>query len=81
MVNTVLDWIKNGLRKAHESDAEIAPILNWKDKKQVDPEMKDVLMSGMATRTYVQKGDDLHLVEGALYRNWRSKDGLHHYEQ
>ena len=29
---------------------------------------------------YVQEWDHLHLVEGVLYRTWRSKDGLYRYE-
>ena len=37
-------------------------------------------MFGMATRSYVQQWDDLHLGGGVLYRTWRSKDGLHQYE-
>ena len=48
---------------------------------QDGPERKDVLMFGMATRSYVEQWDDLHLFEGVLYRTWRSKDGLHQYEQ
>ena len=38
-------------------------------------------MFGMATRSYAQQWDDLHLVEGTLYQMWKSKDGLHQYEQ
>ena len=48
---------------------------------QDGPERKDVLMFGMTTRSYVQQRDDLHLVDGVLYRTWRSKDELHQYEQ
>ena len=44
-------------------------------------ERKDVLMFEKTTRSYVQKWDDLHLIEGVIYRIWRSKDGLHQYEQ
>ena len=44
-------------------------------------EKKDVLMFGMATRSYCQQWDDLYLSGGVLYRIWRSKDGLHQYEQ
>ena len=44
-------------------------------------EEKVVLMYGMTTRSYVQQWDDLYLSEGILYRTWRSKDGLHQYEQ
>ena len=38
MVNTVLDWTKDGLRKAQERDTEIAPLLNWKEIMQGGPE-------------------------------------------
>ena len=38
-------------------------------------------MFGVTTRSYVQQWDDLHLVGSVLYRIWRSKDGLHQYEQ
>ena len=48
---------------------------------QDSSEKKDVLMFGMTTRSYVQQWDDLHLIEGVLYRFWKSKDGLHQYEQ
>ena len=45
------------------------------------PERKNVLMFGMTTRSYVQQWDDLHLIEGMLYRTWRSRNGLHQFEQ
>ena len=38
-------------------------------------------MFGMTTRSYVRQWYDLHLVDGVLYRTWRSKDELHQYEQ
>ena len=48
---------------------------------QYGPERKDVLMFGMTTRSYVQQWNDLHLVDGVMYRICRSKDELHQYEQ
>ena len=71
----------NGLREAQQRDTEIAPLMKWEETMQDSPERKDVLMFGMTTRSLVQQWDDFHLIEGVLYRFWRSKDGLHHYEQ
>ena len=71
ITNTALDWTMDGLREAQQRDTEIAPLMEWKKT------MQDSLMFGMTTRSYVQQWDDLHLIEGVLYRFWRSKDGLH----
>ena len=80
IANTALDWTKDGLKEAQQRDTEIAPLLKWKETMQDGPERKDVLMFGMTTRSYVPQWDDLHLVDGVLYRTWRSKDELHQYE-
>ena len=69
------------MREAQQRDTEIQPLMKWKETTQESLERKDVLMFGMTTRSYVQQWDDLHLIEGVLYRIWRSKDGLHQYEQ
>ena len=45
------------------------------------PVRKDLLMFVMTTHIYVQQWGDLHIIEVVLYRIWRSKDGLHQYEQ
>ena len=81
ITNTALDWTKDGLSKAQQCDIEIVPLIKWNETMQDGPERKDVLMFGMTTRSYVQQWDDLHLVEGVLYRIWRSKDGLRQYQQ
>ena len=81
IMDTALDWIKDGLREAQQRDSEIAPLLKWKETMRDGPERKYVLMFGMTTRSYVQQWDDLHLVDGVLYWTWRSKDEFHQYEQ
>ena len=81
ILGTVLDWTKDGLRKAQERNGELAPLSKWKETMPDGPEKKDVLMFGMAMRSYVQQWDDLYLSGSVLYRTWRSKDGLHQYEQ
>ena len=70
-----------GCEIAQERDAEVASLLKLRETMQDGPERKDVLRFEIATRSYVQQCDDLHLVEGVLNRIWRSKDGLHQYDQ
>ena len=67
--------------RAQEADNEIKPILEWKETFQESPEKEVVMVHGFATRSYVQKWDKLHLMEGVLYRRWESSNRLHVAEQ
>ena len=68
VTNTALNWTKDRLREVQQRETEMAPLLKWKETMQDGPERKDVLMFGMATRSYVQQLDNLHLAEDVLYR-------------
>ena len=48
---------------------------------QEPPEKEAVLVHGLATRSYVQQWDRLHLNECVLYQQWEISNGLHVAEQ
>ena len=76
-----VDLTKEGLRAAQEQDDDISPILICKEPTSDGPERGELMSYGLTIRQYIQRWDDLSIIEGVLYRTLRSRNGLRTYHQ
>ena len=63
------------IRRAQMQDADIKPVLEWKENRDVKPKWEDVSAMSSATKSFWVNWDLLTIKDGILVRRWESNDG------
>ncbi|MDD9817374.1 MAG: RNase H-like domain-containing protein [Gammaproteobacteria bacterium] len=63
------------LRHAQLSDADIKPVLKWKECRTDKPGWEEIAPYSHNTKVYVAQWESLKIVNGVLYRLWETPSG------
>ncbi|GFX40081.1 hypothetical protein TNCV_4317171 [Trichonephila clavipes] len=73
--STLDPWSDEMVRKDQLADAEIKPIIQFKESSDEKPSWQDIAPFHPTSKRYWSLWDSLHLRNGVLYRKWESDDG------